>query len=905
MQALAAPDHELAEAVNRLGVEFPDHATAIHDAVDRATSVVAEPRESPPSTIGPYQVLDILGEGGMGTVLLAQQHSPLHRRVAIKLIRFGAHGPQTIARFESEGQALARMNHDNIARVFDVGLTTERQPYLVMEFVEGHGLHQYCAQKALPTTARIRLLIDVCAGVEHAHRKGIIHRDLKPANILVSDQSGRSVPKIIDFGIARAVHRTDQQGQTRQGQIVGTPEFVSPEQLDTSRDVDTRADVYSLGVTLYQLLCGALPLSGLQDQSESEMRRRIREEDPPRPSQVASPARPTRQDRIDPELDWICLRAMAKDPDQRYQSPRELADDLNRHLTGKPVHAAPPALGYRLRKFTRRFRMRIAVVALTMMVGLAGTALWLRGEGRAEEARFFLTMLRMRQAFDTSEQLFPAWPATEPRLKQWLAEIGEPIEERLPTLLDRLQLLRSKALPYSDDDQRADRANHPAQSRLAEQRSWRTSLRERAKLLSQSEPRAALRRRDVESDLRRANVAIAGLETRVRDRHTWRFSDPLDQLRHDELAQALTAFRRVDVDAVRRRLVWATHVHEASIAAHQDAWQRTIKAVADQPEYSQLRLNEQIGLVPLGPDPESGLQEFGHLRSGSLPRRDSQGKLELRDQTGLVFVLVPGGSFARGAQPSDAGAPGFDAHAQADEGPVRRIRLTPFFLSKYEMTQAQWRRLVEDTSRAPATPSKFAAGSTRFGQQFQWTNPVEQVHWHMCTDLLSRHGLALPTEAQWEFACRARTETPWWTGAELTSLAGCANVLDVSATTANAPWLDPSVSGFDDGLPAHTRVDALRSNAFGLHHMLGNVAEWCQDWYGSYDLATRAGDGLRLAPGSLGAGQNDRIVRGGSFTSPPTRCRSADRTGVGPYKPYHSIGVRPARTIYPRRHEDR
>ena len=330
--------------------------------------------------IGPYHLLEKIGEGGMGEVWVAEQHKPIHRRVALKLIKAGMDTRQVIARFESERQALAMMDHPAIARVFDAGETDEGRPYFVMEYVQGIPITAHCDRSRLTTLERLDLFRHVCEGVQHAHQKAVIHRDLKPTNILVAVQDGVAVPKIIDFGVAKATARslTERTMYTELGMLIGTPEYMSPEQAEMSgQNVDTRTDIYSLGAILYELLVGALPFDPkeLRRAGFDEIRRKIREEDPPKPSTKlstigdASTAQNRRTDRpalirqIRGDLDWITMKALEKDRTRRYGSPSEMAADIERYLHHQPVVARPPSAIYKAGKFVRRHAVGVGVAA--------------------------------------------------------------------------------------------------------------------------------------------------------------------------------------------------------------------------------------------------------------------------------------------------------------------------------------------------------------------------------------------------------------------------------------------------------------------------------------------------------------------------------------------------------------
>jgi serine/threonine protein kinase/tetratricopeptide (TPR) repeat protein len=360
-----------------------------------AATMAAPLREVPGTRIGPYKLLQLIGEGGFGSVFLAQQEKPVSRKVALKIIKLGMDTRQVIARFEAERQALALMEHPNIARVLDAGATDTGRPYFVMELCKGEAIVEYCDKHNLGIPERLDLFAQVCQAVQHAHTKGIIHRDIKPSNILVSTQDGRPHAKVIDFGIAKATasRLTEKTLFTEHRQLIGTPEYMSPEQAEGSLDIDTRTDVYSLGVLLYELLTGTTPFSGkeLRSAAYAEIQRIIREVEPPKPSTrlshntdtLASVAahRHTEPKKLGPlvrgELDWIVMKALEKDRGRRYETANGLAMDVRRYLSGDAVVAAPPSTAYRMRKFVRRHRTQVVgagVVAAALVLGLAGTA---------------------------------------------------------------------------------------------------------------------------------------------------------------------------------------------------------------------------------------------------------------------------------------------------------------------------------------------------------------------------------------------------------------------------------------------------------------------------------------------------------------------------------------------------
>jgi serine/threonine protein kinase len=347
-------------------------------------------REGIGMRIGPYKLLQQLGEGGMGVVCLAEQEQPVRRRVALKVIKAGMDSAQVIGRFEQERQALALMDHPHIAKVLDAGATDTGRPYFVMELVKGLPITKYCDQEQLTPRERLELFIPVCQAVQHAHQKGIIHRDLKPSNVLIALYDGKPVPKVIDFGVAKATGQrlTERSIFTEVGSLVGTLEYMAPEQAELNNlDIDTRADIYSLGVLLYELLTGSPPFTAklLRSAAFTEMLRIIREVEPPKPSTKLSsseelPAIAAKR-KLEPkrlcklvhgDLDWIVMKCLAKERNRRYETANGVASDIERYLHEEPVRAGPPGAGYQLRKFARRYKKPLAAAAVFVVLLLGG-----------------------------------------------------------------------------------------------------------------------------------------------------------------------------------------------------------------------------------------------------------------------------------------------------------------------------------------------------------------------------------------------------------------------------------------------------------------------------------------------------------------------------------------------------
>jgi len=409
------------------GAELPEDApggVCVPCALRSLLNDSAAPAKSP-SQIGRYRLLERIGEGGCGVVYQAEQLEPIRRFVALKIIKPGMDSRQVPARFEAERQVLALMDHPNIAKVFDAGESEAGHPYFVMELVKGQRITDYCNTAKLSTQERLALFVQVCQAVQHAHQKGIIHRDIKPSNILVTQQDGKAVPKVIDFGIAKATsgqHLTNQTTFTAFDQFIGTPAYMSPEQAGTnSADIDTRSDVYALGVLLYEILTGQTPFEAreLIAKGLEEIRRIIRETDPPRPSARLSALAAKEQttiadqrqtkslrliEQIRGDLDWIVMKALEKEPKRRYETATAFADDIARYLSDEPVIARPPTQSYRLGKLLRRNKLAFAAGAAVLVSLIAcllvSTALYFRelsAERKANALNQFLMDDILRQ----------------------------------------------------------------------------------------------------------------------------------------------------------------------------------------------------------------------------------------------------------------------------------------------------------------------------------------------------------------------------------------------------------------------------------------------------------------------------------------------------------------------------
>ena len=819
------------DVLGDLCAQHPDQAEELRLRMDRLAAlglVGGGGDSSQPQRVGPFGIAGLLGQGGMGRVFLGQQTAPVRRVVAVKLMHAGVSSEGLLQRFDAERQALAVLSHPGIAQVLEAGATDDGQPWYAMEFVDGVPITAWCDAADATVDQRIDLFLQLCDAVTHAHHNGILHRDLKPSNVLVCERDGRPLVKVIDFGLAKALAE-DAPLLTRAGQVVGTPAYMSPEQAGVSRQVvDTRSDQYALGVLLYELLTGELPLEPAGDRADTllAMQELLRDAEPPGLSRRVASRDPSLARKLRGDLEWIVAKALRKDRDARYGSVAQFAEDLRHHQRLEPVAAGPESTVYRLSRLLRRHR-REAAVALVAMLGLLASFTYIAWQG--------VERGRQLEAFDLL-----ALPDTlaDLRLRAGLVLWPE-VPERIPAMDEWLR------------DAEAVLATVP-------------------------EHRATL----------------AGLESRgtlVGDH--WTFENLRDGVLHREAGELIPAVLALGepgglIDEVRDRRDWAAGLEQLTLIDAADAWATARDAIASHPAYEGLDLPPQLGLLPLGPDPESGLWEF------ALPRRDEQlpqrhpddQRYVIADDTCIVLVLIPGGTFARGAQSEDPAAPGYLAQPAELELGGGQVTLAPFLIGKYELTQGQWSRA------AGANPSRYASRDDR---------PVEQVTWSDCLRVLARLDLQLPTGAQWERAARGGKPWPWWTDGSGVPVEWSANLADEKAraklgATPGIAFQD----GYSDGATAHNVVGTYLPNPYGLHDVIGNVWEWCRDPGLHYtEASTRPGDGLQIPLEALDEDGLGREMRGGSFLSNWSTSRSTYRL----FQPRNSVnnvlGVRPARSI--------
>ncbi|HEX6881831.1 MAG TPA: bifunctional serine/threonine-protein kinase/formylglycine-generating enzyme family protein [Planctomycetota bacterium] len=817
-----------------------------------------------------YQREEELARGGMGVIHRALDRE-LHRTLAIKeqIVPATPANALAVSRFLEEARITAQLDHPGIVPVHELGVGPGGHVYFAMKLVAGRDLRAILAcvregREGWSPTRAVGVLLKACEAMAYAHSKGVIHRDLKPSNVMVGSYGEVYV---MDWGLARAMGREevhdlrlrpveesaslhterreareetpDSPLVTMDGVVVGTPAYMPPEQARGEVHLlSPRSDVYSLGAMLYELLTGSVPYvpSGARLSKHTVLARVI--EGPPTPIQHLAPDAPV-------ELVAICAKAMARDPARRYTDTRALADDLRAYLEHRVVHAYEGGAWAELSKWVRRNRALAGALAAALLFLLGGavmsSALYL--DAHANEVLAGENERRAQaQALAASQR----------------AE----------------QVLRLSAFQELDDLVReADRLWPIAPALERPYREW--LVRARALLAQIPAHEATI------AELEAGATGSVGGGPRI--------ADDEDRWWHAQLLKLVHELRRLGDEheglcsagiapghgsGIVRRLELLQELRErgADSPAARALWQQASAAIRASPHYRGLELAPQFGLLPLGPDPDSGLWEFAHLASGEPPTRGPDGRLELQRASGLVLVLLPGGSFLMGAQ-SDPLKPNYDPDVRSNEAPVHARSVPATFLSKYEMTSEQWFRL--EGGEPPLEDFEL--------------HPIENVSWLRCREVCWRTGLRLPDEALWEYAARAESDTPWWCGREPELLAEVANLADQAFLAAGnrgtlvAPW--------DDGFALTAPVGRFAANPFGLHDVHGNVWEWCEDVFEPYEPP----------PGSRATDEPvpNRILRGGAFDGAPAFTRSSLRFDDTPDNVDYNLGLRPARDVEP------
>ncbi len=827
------------------------------------------PGLEPGKVVGDFRLVSLLGQGGMGQVWEAEQVS-LRRRVAVKFVRPERVTAHQLELFAREARAGGRLNHPGIVAVHGHG-ESGGLAWIAMEFVSGAWTLKDFLDEAtrLPEVPEgydrhvACFVAEIADAMQAAHEARVIHRDLKPQNVLITADDH---PKVTDFGLARI---TDEAALSVTGDFAGTFFYMSPEQAMAKRmGIDYRTDIFSLGVVLYELLGLRRPFQG---DTSHQVAEQIVTKDPPDLRTIRS--------KIPRDLAVIANHALEKERDKRYQTMREFAADLRRHLAYEPIHARPPTRLERATKWVKRNPGKssaAAIVAVTFTV----IALLLAANVRTNRA------LRVERSNLASANQALEAKTVESEARRVAAEEAAKREKAAAESERRRadEVLRLSAFQRLDDLLHEGDELWPCTPTLVER--YERWLSEAEKLVAELP--------SYEASLK--ELRTRGKETSREGQTDWTFDSPEDRWWHAQLAKLVESLKSFSEGekglrsagispehgwGIARRLEFARMIEERSISGPEakTRWEEALASIRDDcPWYAGLELTPQLGLLPIGRDPDSGLWEFAHLQTGEPAERGADGKLILSDGFGLVFVLLPGGTFQMGAQKADPSKPNYDPQAGRDEWPVHEVRLSPFFLSKYEMTQGQWERF---TGKNPSY----------FGFERDRRLPVEQVSWFQCHEVCQRLGLSLPSEAQWEYGARAGTDTPRWSGEDPTLLAEVANLADQSYRRFD---LTAPIEDWDDGVDNPARVGSYAQNQFGLHDVHGNVWEWCLDWYEGY--LVRSGVSLDSVLRDQG-GSADRVNRGGGFNSLAVSARSANRGVAAPSIAGPDLGLRPARAL--------
>lgn len=822
-----------------------------------------------------YEIRGLLGHGGMSVVL--EGFDPrLERSVAIKVFspRSSSPGEREAAsvRFLREAGITSRLEHPDILPIHEVAVDPSGDAFFTMPLVRGRTLAsalEECREDPRPwnRTELIRALVRVCQALAYAHSVKVIHRDLKPANIML----GRfGEVYLMDWGLARDLRGPAElaatapptsgsdSGETLQGEVLGTPGYIAPEQAAGQLEqVGPAADIYSVGAILYTLLCGRPPhLDPDLERSPREVIESVLV-GPPAPVLSLSPRAPA-------ELVKICEKAMARSPGARYSEIGDLERDLQAYLDDRVVQAHRTGTFAELVTWMRRNRGLTASLAVMVALLLAGSLLNLRDRARLEKLRTWIERTELIESIaDRTDGNWTRW--SPEHLRQGVEELDE-MEALLPELHRELARLRERGIQLDLRSPERVSSSLPAWElyRETERRAFPggVGLEKRTELLEKrlSPVLGVVFRRSVRHWRRHHQSLHDFARSRLLDAGSWVFSDPGDQRLHDLLARRLQTIELLTLkQPFPGRATRLRRHFEALVISEAADWTESRQVAR---ELHEIELLPQRGLVPLGPDPRTGLLEFAHLESGEPAHRSPDGELVVGDRTGLVFVLIPGRYNER-----------------------RGEKQKPYFVSKYEMTQANWE------SMTGTNPSHFRAGVMVIDQPIMPRHPVEGISLQDLRKVMRQFGLRIPTIAEWEHAARGGSATEWYPGCHPGGLAGHANLRD--RTAGRRGELEEFDREFEDGHVVHAPVGSFESNPYGLHDIHGNVWEWCRGW------TTRIlGAGTEVLESHDSTGLlSEQPVFGGSFLDLPTDTGFSAFRLLNPETRSGSVGARPIRYL--------
>lgn len=900
LDAGCAEEEAIEAAVRTIDERGAQAATAIPKSPSSGTRPVGAPS-------GLF-VRERIGRGGLAEVFAADQES-LRREVAVKASHNKrAELAERAARlFVGEARITGRLNHPNIVPIHDLVLDSS-SPLLVMKRVVGHSWKERLRARRgsgrFDAFEELEVLLEVCDAIAFSHSKGVLHLDIKPANVMVGDYGEVLV---MDWGCARIF---EEDGWEEQPELprsrdcrapLGTPAYLSPEQARGEGPLlGPPADVYLLAAIALEILTGQPPRSGRSSLAA------IRE---------AAAAREVHLPKTLPlHLRKLLAEALAPDAGRRIQSVIEFQGRLAHFLNTRESRQITDQADAQLAELRRSALDALGSDRLLALIAAYQQAVLIwpdNAQARSGEARARKELAGhalLRGEADLAEAQANALPEEDPDREVFKRRATELRLQRERTVRQtrnlRLSLAAALATIFlsisvalvvvNDTRKEAEHQADLAASRLAEIERFSVNRKLRQLMAEESALWPSLPRtlhkmqlwmkrvEALEADLLVASSGVAA-GNRTVDAAAW----------HGELLDELTVLKRKlrqsVVPSVAARIALAQSLKEAWRSEHADAWNAASKRLAQDSRFQGTQLFPQIGLVPLGPDPLSQLEEFAYLPSGQLPSRTPAGRIQLTEDSAIVLVLLPGGRFKMGAS-ANPSSPHFDPHATGNEGPVHDVQLDPYFMSKFELTQAQWLRVMSDN------PAAFPIGTEVLGQsQITGLHPVEQVSWHEAQEVAARLGLTLPTEAQWEVASRAGSKTRFWTGSTVSSLRGAANLADEHCRKNGCPASWKFVTGHDDGHVVHAPVGSYRPNDYGLHDTVGNVWEWCRDSSASYTALVDSSDAERRAHADA-----PHLFRGGGFRSSEAHARSSDRYTLqaASYSGY-DIGLRLARPLEP------